>query len=242
MKIHYCDDKAHPDPSSRSKLSAKQAFSDKSKCLLIGCDVATKSQEIPTRGFVAGVMMIYPSLDIFGRNANTVTITRPYRTGYLAEREGSAMISLIAKMLSNTSQNKTNNLPVVAIIDGAGELHPRKFGLACHVGKYLDLPTIGITKSYLVGNEIPESKKTIRINGNIAKITAMELNGKIAGWKVQKIDHISDKCLKPIYVSVGYSISLDSAVKLTIGTLRYRIPEPVRLADQLARQETKKTK
>lgn len=97
----------------------------------------------------------------------------------------------------------------VLMIDGHGVLHPRRFGLACYVGMQTDKPTIGIGKSLLCG--------TVKNN-------TVLLNGKVAG-------HILKKNKRPIYVSIGHKISLKTAVKLVKEVSKYRIPEPLRLAD-----------
>lgn len=97
----------------------------------------------------------------------------------------------------------------VLMVDGHGVLHPRRFGLACYVGMKVNKPTIGVAKNLLCGD----------ISGN-----TILLNGKIAGYAVKT-------SAKPIYVSVGHKISLSTAVRVVRKVSRYRIPEPLRLAD-----------
>jgi len=106
----------------------------------------------------------------------------------------------------------------VLMVDGHGILHPRQFGLACYIGMKVNKPTIGVAKSILCGN--------VRKNGSIL------LNGKIAGYAV-KTD------AKPVYVSIGYKISLRTAVKLVREVTKCRIPEPLRLADINSRKMAK---
>lgn len=98
----------------------------------------------------------------------------------------------------------------VLMVDGHGVLHPRGFGLACYIGMKVNKPTIGVAKNLLCGD--------ISSNGSIV------LNGRIAGYAVKRY-------AKPIYVSVGHKIGLRTAVKLVKEVSKYRIPEPLRIAD-----------
>lgn len=106
----------------------------------------------------------------------------------------------------------------VLMVDGHGILHPRQFGLACYIGMKVNKPTIGVAKNLLCGN--------VRKNG------AVLLNGKIAGYAVKTN-------AKPVYVSIGHKIGLRTAVKLVKEVAKYRIPEPLRLADINSRKMAK---
>ncbi len=204
---------------------------------VIGCDVAAQSPSTcPTPGVVAIVMLKYPQLEVISSATYQVLIKNPYQTGHLAKREGDSLLTSLTKFFEQ--QDDVDLDALVLFIDGAGKLHPREHGLACHVGEHLDVATIGITKKYLIGQEMKNASKMISYNGIQAITTEMWLNNKMMGWKVQKIEQKGKKkTLKPIYVSVGHSLSLTRALFLTVGSMRYRIPEPLRLADHLARHQ-----
>jgi deoxyribonuclease V len=113
--------------------------------------------------------------------------------------------------------------PDLLVVDGHGLAHPRRFGIACHLGLLLDLPTIGCGKSILVGRATdpgPEAGSwTPLIHGD-------ETIGAALRTKTRT---------KPVYVSIGHRVSLESAVDLVQRFHRgYRLPEPTRLADRLA--------
>ena len=102
----------------------------------------------------------------------------------------------------------------VLLVDGHGQLHPRRCGIACYVGVKLDKPTIGIAKSLLCG--------TVRSNGRI------EIDGRILG-------HALGNQRRQLYVSVGHRFSLDTAVSLVLDIGQGSAPEVVKQADILSR-------
>ena len=109
------------------------------------------------------------------------------------------------------------------MLDGQGLAHPRKLGLASHMGLFLDCPTIGCAKSKLVGHHRDPGKE----KGSSTPL--LDDKEKIIGAVVRS----RDSC-KPIFVSVGHLIDLDNAVKWTLNcTTRFRIPEPARRAHNL---------
>ena len=137
----------------------------------------------------------------------------PYIPGLLSFREAPALAAVFRKLRSE---------PDAFMFDGQGYAHPRRFGLACHMGVLLDRPALGCAKSVLVGD--------------------FDLLGK-AQWSTAPLIHHGEQVglavrtragVKPVFVSVGHRMSLRSAVALTrMCTTRYRIPEPTRLADAL---------
>lgn len=137
----------------------------------------------------------------------------PYVPGLLSFREAPAIIACFRKMTTN---------PDVFLFDGQGYAHPRRFGLACHVGVMIDRPSIGCAKSILVGKgDEPDA-----IRGSVAPLYHRDECVAVA---VRTRDRV-----KPIYVSVGHRISLTSAVDVTLACCtKYRLPEPTRLADEL---------
>ncbi|WP_424356785.1 endonuclease V [Methanocella sp. MCL-LM] len=129
----------------------------------------------------------------------------PYIPGLLAYREAKAMISACRKLKSDVD---------VLMIDGFGTNHPRRCGIATQIGLQLEMPTIGVGKSFLCGN--------IRDDGYVYQ--GAERTGKLI---------YSSRSKKPVYVSPGHRISLDTSVELVEKCMKSdRIPEPTRLAHE----------
>lgn len=134
----------------------------------------------------------------------------PYVPGLLTFREAPLVLAACEK-LSFT--------PDIILVDGQGIAHPRRFGLASHLGILFDIPTIGCAKSRLCGeHEIPEDKAGC--------YTELLDNGEVIGAVLR-----TKKGTKPIYVSIGHKCDLETAVKIVLECCRgYRIPQPTRLA------------
>ena len=137
----------------------------------------------------------------------------PYVPGLLSFREGPAVLAALRKLRTP---------PDVLIYDGHGLAHPRRFGIACHVGVILNRPTIGCAKSRLVGtHREPGSQR-----GAVAPLID---DGEVIGSVLRTQDGIN-----PVFVSVGHLIELCAAEQIVLAcAIRYRLPEPTRLADQL---------
>jgi len=117
-----------------------------------------------------------------------------------------------AKPLLKTLRLLKNSYNVL-LIDGHGNLHPRKCGLACYVGIIIDKPTIGVAKNLLCGSTLENNY--------------IEYNKEILGYRIRKNNK------KDIYVSIGHKISLETAVSIIINLTKKNefIPEPLRIAD-----------
>jgi deoxyribonuclease V len=116
-------------------------------------------------------------------------------------------------------------LPDVLIVDGHGLAHPRRFGLACHLGVLLDIPTIGCAKSILVGEARDLGKEV----GSTAELISDE---EMLGVALR-----TRREVKPVYVSIGHRIDIDSAVQIVLSCGKgYRLPEPIRRAHSIAIQ------
>jgi len=141
----------------------------------------------------------------------------PYVPGLLSFREMPAVIPALAKL---------GTRPDVMMLDAQGLAHPRRFGLACHLGVYFDVPAMGVAKTRLVGeHEEPGPEQ--------GAFTDLIHEGEVIGRVLRTRDRV-----KPVFVSVGHRLTLDEAVALTLRTLtRYRLPEPTRLAHRLSRGE-----
>ena len=139
-------------------------------------------------------------------------VTFPYIPGLLSFREAPVCIAAIEKLRSR---------PDVFIIDGQGIAHPRRLGLAAHLGLFFDKPTIGCAKSRLTGDyEEPPSEK-----GAYTLLTAQsETIGAVVRTRTN---------VKPVFVSVGNRCVLDDAIRIVLGcAVKHRLPEPTRLAHQ----------
>ena len=140
-------------------------------------------------------------------------ISFPYVPGLLSFREAPAILSALRKI---------KHKPDVFMFDGQGLAHPRRFGLACHVGLWIDRPSIGCAKSILIGHgDLPDRSK--------GSMSALVHHGERIGMSLRTRDSI-----KPVYVSVGHRVSLEDAAAITLRCCtKYRIPQPTRLADKL---------
>jgi len=137
----------------------------------------------------------------------------PYVPGLLSFREAPALVAAFRRLSVE---------PDAFMFDGQGLAHPRRFGLACHVGLLLDRPSLGCAKSILIGGgETPAQDR--------GSTTPLIHHGQTIGEAVRTRDGV-----RPVYVSIGHRISLRVAVDLTLQcSTRYRLPEPTRLADKL---------
>jgi deoxyribonuclease V len=120
---------------------------------------------------------------------------------------------------------KLKTAPDLIVVDGHGVAHPRRFGLACHLGVMFDIPTIGCSKTRLVGrSEEPGARR-----GAYALLVD---RGETIGRVLRTRDHV-----RPLYVSVGHFVSLPTACDWVLRlAVRYRLPETTRLADRIVRK------
>jgi deoxyribonuclease V len=140
-------------------------------------------------------------------------VSFPYIPGLLSFREAPVCIAAVEKL---------KHEPDAFIIDGQGIAHPRRFGLACHLGLFFDKPTVGCAKSRLTGSfEDPEPEK-----GSYSPLKDGE---EVIGAVVRTRTNV-----EPVFVSVGNKCLLKDAIEIVLNcTTKYRIPEPTRLAHQL---------
>ncbi len=159
----------------------------------------------------AGVVVLsLPDLAVVERRGASIECHFPYIPGLLSFREAPALMAAFAKVES---------APDAIMLDGQGIAHPRRLGLASHVGLWLDVPCLGCAKSLYVGNyEEPK-----REAGSWSPLTD---RGEVIGRVVRTKTNV-----KPVFVSAGHKITLDDAVRLTLACRGgYRIPEPTRQA------------
>ncbi len=188
--------------------------SDEEVALIAGADVAFDKPN--GRGVGAVVVLRYPSLEIAEQVTVEMPVTFPYVPGLLSFRETPVLLAAFEQLLS---------VPDLLMVDGHGYAHPRRFGFACHLGVLLDIPTIGVAKSRLIG----EQGTVAGEKGSRADLTH---DGEVIGSMLR-----TRQGVRSVYVSVGHKIGLDAAERWVLAcTNGYRVPEPARLADRLAGQ------
>ena len=159
----------------------------------------------------AGIVVLsFPGLEIVEECGLQTTAPFPYIPGLLSFREAPAVLEVWEKLKQK---------PDVLVLDGQGLAHPRRFGLACHLGLWLGVPTYGSAKTLFVGDfeNLGEER------GSVADLVQ---RGEVVGKAVR-----TKKKITPVYVSVGNGLTLDDAVDLTLRCDGgYRVPEPTRRA------------
>lgn len=182
------------------------------------------------------VVLDYPSLDVVYEKMQEVKLTAPYIAGYLAFREVSFLVDLLNELKSESPAL----VPQVIMVDGNGKLHPKGFGLACHLGVLGDIPTIGIGKNFLVVDSMDMKDVKNSFRENCKKAGDFYLlkgeSGTIWGAALQPTDSVRS----PIFVSIGHKLCLESAIAITSAVSNFRIPEPVRQADLRSRDYIRK--
>ncbi|XP_057799151.1 uncharacterized protein LOC131014987 [Salvia miltiorrhiza] len=178
------------------------------------------------------VVLDVSTLEVVHEVSKVVELRVPYVPGFLAFREAPVLLELLEK-LKNTALPL---YPQVLMVDGNGLLHPRGFGLACHLGVLADLPTIGIGKNlhHVDGLTQSGARQLLEANGNSCNdiFTLIGDSGSTLGAAMRS----TVGSLKPIFISVGHRISLASAIEIVKLSCRYRVPEPIRQADIRSRE------
>ena len=177
-----------------------------------GVDIGFKNNYTISQAAIA--ILTYPELELVEQAIARIPTTFPYVPGYLSFRE-------IPAILAALPQIKTT--PNLILCDGQGYAHPRRLGLACHLGVLLDMPTIGVAKSWLIGTHeaVPLEKGSWQPLLDKGETIGVVLRSRTK--------------VKPIYVSIGHKISLPTAINYVMGCLtKYRLPETTRWADKLA--------
>ena len=162
----------------------------------------------------AVVVMRFPQLDVIEQACAEQETTFPYIPGLLAFREGPVILQAMGKLRSE---------PDAFLFDGMGQMHPRRMGIAAHLGLWLQRPTVGCGKSHYIGDySTPAEAK-----GSSSPVMYRD---EQLGCLVRTRTKV-----KPIYVSVGHLIDLESAVRLVLAaSTRFRLPEPVHAAHKAA--------
>jgi deoxyribonuclease V len=162
----------------------------------------------------AVVVLDFPGLEVQDRAVATRRVTFPYIPGLLSFREGPAIIDALEKLAPK---------PDLLIFDGHGVAHPRRLGIASHIGLLVDIPSIGCGKSRLCG----QHREPGRPRGSHVPLTDKgETIGAVLRTRVG---------IKPVFVSVGHGIDLETSIQYVLACCRgYRLPETTRQAHRIA--------
>ena len=174
--------------------------------LIAGCDVHLRGDL--ARATV--VVLRFPELEVVETVHGEIAIHFPYIPGLLSWRELPPLLTALKRLTVR---------PDLLMADGQGLAHPRRFGLACHLGLATGLPTLGCAKSILRGDHAPLAEE----KGTTAPLI---WRGRVVGTVLRSKDRV-----KPLYVSVGHAITLDEATAYVLAcSLKHRLLEPTRLA------------
>jgi deoxyribonuclease V len=177
-----------------------------------GVDVGFEQDGNVTRAAVA--VLSFPGLELQDSALARETTRFPYVPGLLSFREAPAVLEAFSRLRC---------APDLLLYDGQGIAHPRRFGIASHVGLLLDLPSIGVAKTRLIGEHgrVPAAK---------GSWTPLTDGGEVIGAVLRTRTGV-----KPLFVSIGHRVSLEAAVHYVMACVtRYRLPETTRWAHHLA--------
>ncbi len=176
---------------------------------IAGSDISAPDERGIARAAV--VILEYPGLKLIETQIVESELTFPYIPGLLSFRESRLIVAAFEKLLIK---------PDLVLIDGQGIAHPRRLGIASHLGLLLNIPTIGCAKSRLCGEHKPLTKN------RPGSFTELVDKGEIIGAVLR-----TKPGTKPLYISIGHKVDLSSAILWVIKCLKgYRLPEPCRLA------------
>lgn len=199
----------------QEQLQAEVITEDKFKepvQYVAGVDMGFEADGTISRAAVA--VLSFPDLQVIETSLAYRPTTFPYIPGFLSFREIPAVLDALEKITT---------IPDIILCDGQGIAHPRRFGIACHLGVLVDIPTIGVAKSLLVGKHeiVPETRGSWQ-----PLIHKGETIGAVLRSRTK---------VKPLYISSGHRVSLPTAIDYVLRcTPKYRLPETTRIADKLA--------
>lgn len=177
-----------------------------------GIDLGYDAKNNTSRAVV--VVLSFPDLELIEKSEAIMPVQFPYVPGLLSFRETPVALKALERL---------ENAPDLILCDGQGVAHPRRFGIACHIGIIANVPTIGVAKSILVG-------KFENLGERRGSLAPLIHKSEQIGVALRTKDKT-----QPVYVSVGHRISLETAINYVLRCApKYRLPETTRLADKLA--------
>ncbi|MGB9608338.1 MAG: endonuclease V [bacterium] len=204
------------------RLSLTPSFKLEEIKTIAGIDVSF----FEDKSLAAIVVMSFPQLELIEQEVAVIKTSFPYIPGLLAFREAPPIIECAKKLRSE---------PDVLLVDGQGIAHPRHFGIACHIGLLFDRPSIGVAKSWLLGERqgypplppIPDEQGEIAYLSDGKEIVAIALR--------------SAKGKPPIFISPGHKVDLQTALEVVKKTIKEgeRLPAPLISAHNLATESKK---
>ncbi len=160
------------------------------------------------------MVLAYPSLELNDSAIARRPTSFPYVPGLLSFRELPAVLEALEQL---------KQLPDLLLCDGQGYAHPRRIGIASHLGVLTDIPSIGVGKTRLIGEHRPVADERGAWQPLLDK-------GEVIGAVLR-----TRKGVKPLYISAGHRISLESAIEYVMGcTTRFKLPETTRMAHKYA--------
>lgn len=179
---------------------------------IAGVDVSVRGGE----STAAVVMLAFPEMTLVQSVRARADTPFPYMPGLLSFREMPVILRAFEQL---------HTLPDVLMVDGMGRIHPRQFGIACHLGLWMNLPAIGVGKTPFIGTHAPLGAEK---GANSPIIYHDELLGVALRTRANT---------KPLYISVGHLCDLPSAIAVVMACVgKYRQPEPIRQAHHIAGQ------
>jgi deoxyribonuclease V len=185
-----------------------------------GADTSYRRYGTVTVAYGVVVVLRFPALEVVETRVVRTRVTFPYVPGLLAFREAPVLLEAFRQV---------EQTPGVVLFDGHGFAHPRRLGLASHLGLFLDVPTIGCAKSRLIG-------KAEEPAGDRGAFTPLVHKGEVIGAAVR-----TQPGHAPLFVSPGHQIGVERAVEIVLACCRGAfLPEPTRLADALVNEQSRR--
>ena len=188
--------------------------------------IADCDSSFPTPDTILSVFVVlkFPSLELVEKVYSYGSVDMPYVPGFLSFREAPNVVRAFAKL---------RTMPDVIMVDGHGIAHPRRMGIAAHLGVLLDKPTFGVAKQKLTGTFVAPGPE----RGQLSPLTDPK-TGELIGEVIR-----SKNKVLPLFVSPGHRCDQATATRLTLACLRgYKLPEPTRLADHWAEEFKKEVR
>ena len=183
-----------------------------------GVDMAINEEN--ERAHAAVVLLMYPDLEVVERHIYEEPLRMPYIPGLLSFREAPCVLGAFHKLRQQ---------PDLVMVDGQGIAHPRRIGIAAHLGLWLELPTIGCAKSILTG-----TYDKAALGEEAGSYVPLTYKKEVIGAVVRTRTRVN-----PMIISPGHLISLETSIKYVLACSKgYRLPEPTRLADKLSKDNS----